>query len=230
MKSRWFELKNKAIELRQKGTSLREIEKSLKIPKSTLSGWFKNIKLTKDQQDKLRRNWLNALTKARRQAVIWHNEQKQFRLEIAEKQADGVLANLSTDNTHIVELALAMLYLGEGLKTKSGLGLGNSDPLILKFFVNILIKNYNVDIDKIKCALHLRADQNPEKLKRYWSKQLNLPLTNFTSPSIDKRTAGRPTFNTYNGVCVVQCGNIALQRKLLYLSRKFCKRIIEKGS
>lgn len=230
MKSRWFELKNKAVELRQKGASIREIEKSLKIPKSTLSGWFKNIKLTKNQQDKLRRNWLNALTRARRQAVVWHNEQKQHRLKIAEKQADGVLANLSTDNTYILELALAMLYLGEGLKTKSGLGLGNSDPLILKFFVNILIKNYNVDIDKIKCALHLRADQNPEKLKRYWSKQLNLPLTNFTSPSIDKRTAGRPTFNTYNGVCVVQCGNIALQRKLLYLSRKFCKRIIEKGS
>lgn len=226
MKSKWFKLKPKAIKLRQEGTSLREVEKALKVPRSTLSGWFKHIKLTKKHQNRLKRNWLSALDKARRQAVRWHNQQKELRIKIAEKEANNILANLNTNDPHTLELALAMLYLGEGLKTKSGLGIGNSDPLILKFFVNILVKNFNVDINRIKCSLHLRADQNPEELKRYWSKQLNLPVTNFTSPSIDQRTTGRPTYNSYHGVCVVQCGNIAIQRKLLFLSRKFCESII----
>lgn len=120
-----------------------------------------------------------------------------------------------------------MLYLGEGSKTKSGTTMGSSDPLILKFFINSLLKNHDVNIKKIKCALHLRADQDPELLKQYWSKQLGIPLENFTSPSIDLRTKGRPTYPTYNGVCVVNCGNIALQRKLIYFSRKFCDKVIE---
>lgn len=225
MRSKWFELKPQAVKLRQNGASLREVEKALKIPKSTLSGWFKNIRLTKKFQNKLKLNWLNALSKARKEAVKWHNQQRELRLKIAEKEADTILANLNTSDRHTLELALAMLYLGEGLKTKSGLGIGNSDPLILKFFVNMLVRCFKVDINRIKCSLHLRVDQNPEELKVYWSKQLNLPLSNFTSPSIDQRTAGRPTYNSYHGVCVVQCGNIAIQRRLLFLSRKFCAKI-----
>ncbi len=45
MKSRWFELKEKVIKYRQEGNSLRNIEKKFGIPKSTLSGWFRNISL-----------------------------------------------------------------------------------------------------------------------------------------------------------------------------------------
>ena len=39
------------------------------------------------------------------------------------------------------------------------------DPLILKFFIKALNKNYGITPNKIKCELHLRADQNPQKLK-----------------------------------------------------------------
>lgn len=119
-----------------------------------------------------------------------------------------------------------MLYLGEGMKTKNGLGIGNSDSLILKFFINILVRHFNINVNKIKCSLHLRADQDPEEMKIYWAKQLNLPLKNFTLPSIDQRTSGRSTYNNYHGVCVVRCGNIAIQRKLLFLARRFCEHIV----
>lgn len=229
MKSKWYGLKPQAIKLRQEGTSLREVTKVLNIPKSTLSGWFRNIQLTTPQKKKLKINWLNALCKARREAVKWHNKQKEIRIKTAENQAEEVLKKLNLEDNSITELALSMLYLGEGLKTKSGLGIGNSDPLILKFFVNLLINTFKIDINQIKCSLHLRADQNSEKLKKYWSKQLKLPLKNFRSSSIDRRTIGRPTYKSYHGVCVVQCGNIAIQRRLLFISRKFCKSIIKSG-
>jgi len=142
-------------------------------------------------------------------------------------EALQILNKLDIQNKLIQDLALAMLYLGEGGKTPSGTILGSSDSLILKFFINLLLKNYNVDISKIKCALHLRADQNPDKLKKYWSEELNIPLKNFFASSIDQRTKGRSTYSTYNGVCVVSCGNIALQRRLVYLSRKFCAAVLD---
>jgi len=46
MVTRWFDIKDKALDLRQKGKSIRFVEKKLGIPRSTLSGWFKNIILT----------------------------------------------------------------------------------------------------------------------------------------------------------------------------------------
>ncbi len=228
MKSKWYELKPKAIQLRQNGISLREVAKILKIPKSTLSGWFKEIKLSKKQKLKLKRNWIIALTKARPKAVIWHNLQKRTRLNHAEKQASTVLSLINQSDKSILELALALLYMGEGFKASSGTGMGNSDPLILKFFIKAIIKCYDFDINKISCELHLRADQNTDTVRRYWSKELNLPLKSFRSISVDKRTIGSPTYPTYNGVCVIRCGNIAIQRRLIFLAKKYCEGIISK--
>lgn len=221
MQSKWFELKPQAIKLRQAGNSLREVEMILNIPKSTLSGWFKDIRLEEKQQAKLRKNRSNHLYKARKNAILWHNRQKQLRIEVAKNQALETLSKFDGSNKFIQELALAMLYLGEGAKRKNGTAMGSSDPLILKFFVHSLLNIYNIDITKIKCALHLRVDQNPKALTRFWSKELNIPIKNFTSPSIDLRTSGRSTYTTYNGVCAITCGNIAVQRKLIYISRIF---------
>lgn len=230
MYSKWSELKPPAIKLRKSGISLRSIKDRLGIPKSTLSGWFRNIKLSEKHLLRLEQNRIRNLNHARHKAVAWHNNQKTQRLIEAEKQSLLTLENIDTNKISIRELALAMLYLGEGSKTKSGTSIGSSDPLILKFFIKIITSYCQIDICKIKCALHLRSDQDPEILKKYWSEELNIPLDNFTASSIDKRTVKSPTYPTYNGVCVVSCGNIALQRKLVYLSRKFCELIInDKG-
>ena len=119
------------------------------------------------------------------------------------------------------------MYLGEGFKKSPKTGIGNSDPLLLKFFLKIMLKIYKIDIKKIRFELHIRADQNPELIKKYWAKELNAPLNRFKYVSIDKRTLGKYTYPDYKGVCVIDCGNIAIQRKLVYIGRKFCEKVIE---
>ena len=225
MVSKWYKLKPKAIFLRQKGLSIRRVEKYLKIPRSTLSGWFKNVRLTKRQKERLCREWKKALVKARAKAVVWHNAQKQARLSLAQNQAQETLKNINLSDYYTLDLALAILYLGEGFKKAIGTGMGNSDPSILRFFIAALKRNYNVPVEQIKCALHLRSDQNPDKLKNFWSKKLSIPLKNFGATSIDQRTFGSKTFDDYKGVCVVTCSNVAIQRKLMYLSKLYCKEI-----
>lgn len=227
MRSKWFEIKPKAIELRHSGKSLRDIEKTLKIPKSTLSGWFKKIVLNEQQKNILRESWLSGLSKARTKAIIWHNQQKETRILEARNLAIKSLSKMDINDISIVELAVAMLYLGEGSK-KHGTIIGNSNPLILKFFIRALIRVYDFDVNKIKCELHLRADQDPDKVKKYWSKELKLPLSFFYPVSIDKRTHGSSTYPHYNGVCILHCGNIAIQRRLVFISELFCKKLINK--
>ena len=228
MKSRWFELKPNAIKLRGKGFSIGKIERHLGIPRSTLSGWLRNVELSREQKEKLTQNWKNALVKARGKAVLWHNTQKENRLREAKNQALKTMEAIDITDKKILELTLAILYMGEGTKKKVETAMGSSDPLILKFFLATLKALNNFDLKKIKCQLNLRADQNPEKMKRFWSKELSVPIDNFGYVNLDKRTIGSKTYPHYKGVCQVLCGNVAIQRKLTYLSEMFCKKTIEK--
>ncbi len=228
MQSKWFESKPTAVKLRRKGLSIGKIEYHLGIPRSTLSGWLKNIELSQKQKEKLTQNWKNALVKARKKAALWHNAQKEKRLKEAKSQALKTIEAMDITDKKVLELTLAILYMGEGTKRKVGTEMGSSNPLILKFFLATLKTLYGFDLKKIKCQLNLRADQSPEKMKCFWSKELNVPIGNFGYVNIDKRTIGSKTYPHYKGVCHVICGNVAIQRKLIYLSEMFCKKTVGK--
>src|SRR3989338_654896 len=227
MESRWFNLKDAAIAMRKKSASIKDIETRLKIPRSTLSGWLRVVKLRKSQKDLIHKRWRQRLVATRKRAVEWHNAQKANRLKDAENQALKASEAIDAGDPSILNLALSMLYLGEGFK-KDTFGMGNSNPMILKLFVSLLPKTYMVSLDKLSCELHLRADQDPQKIKKYWSKELGIPIDNFKWVSIDRRTLGSPTYPHYKGVCVIRLGSIAIQRKLLYTSKIFCQRVAEK--
>jgi hypothetical protein len=214
--------KKDAIRMRTHGASIRDVERDLGIPRSTLSGWFKKIRLTKRAQHALTVRKNKSLIKARIKAVLWHNQKKAERLVEAQAAAAKTLGRISTRDMATMELALAMLYLGEGTKAKVETSLGSSDHEILRFFVACLQNIYHVPTEKIRCELHLRADQNSRKLTQYWSEKLELPESNFGKPSFDRRTKGSPTFSHYKGVCLVRCGQVAIQRKLLYIAKMFC--------
>lgn len=226
MISRWLNQKPEAIALRRKGKSIKDIEKMLGIPRSTLSGWFKSVLLTKKQQDELNKKRKQALVSARAKAVRWHNAQKSNRLEKVAHIATEVLSGIPK-NVTTLELALAFLYLGEGAKTGLRTSLGSSDARIAKFFVQCLKTIYSVPTENIKCYLHLRADQNSEKMKYYWSKELKLPLSNFKKPSFDKRTVGKSTYPQYKGVCSIECGKVEIQRRLMYIADGFCDSVVQ---
>ncbi|MFA6227187.1 MAG: hypothetical protein WC631_01745 [Candidatus Paceibacterota bacterium] len=228
MKSKWFDLKNNAISLRKRGLSIRHIEKKYSIPRSTLSGWFSGIKLTANQEIKLEENKRLALIEARKKAILWHNAEKQKRIIKAELDAINILNSINYNNKKIIELALAMLYLGEGFKKSNNTGIGNSDPQILNFFISAIEKCFGFDRKGFRCELHLRADQDVDHVRKYWSKELKIPLENFTSISIDNRTKGKKTYDYYKGVCVLRLGRTDIQRRLVFLSRKFCDIIINK--
>lgn len=216
-----IELKSRAVTLRRQGMSLPSISKELGIPKSTLSGWLRDVKLTREQKLKLHNNWREGLVKARKGAVHWHNQQKAKRLELAKTKALSTLSRIDLADTAVLELALAILYLAEGSKKNVETALGSSDPLTLRFFLLGLTKVFKYDVNTVHGELYLRADQNPEVLKKYWSKQLDIPIQNFKHISIDKRSLGTPTYDSYKGVCSLRCGNVAFRRQLVYLAEEY---------
>jgi hypothetical protein len=224
-KSQWFEYKEAAVSLRKTGMSMTVIERKLGIPRSTLSGWFRDVILTEDQRVSLMKNKKDGWLKARTNAVISHRAAKEARLTEAKQQALDTLDQIDITDA-VLDLAFAMLYLGEGAKS-GGTSIASSDPKILRFVIKVLKRNYSVTAEMIRCDLHLRMDQDANELKHFWSKELGIPLKQFKYVAFDKRSTGKATYQHYKGVCVVSCGNIAIQRKLMYLYTLFCERIAQ---
>ena len=225
MKSRWFDLKPTALALRKSGLSIPAIESRLGIPRSTLSGWFKNVQLDDTLKARLQKNKEIAWAKARANAALWHKAQKAARIAQAEHDAKQTLSRLTLSN-EVLELAFAMLYLGEGAK-KDITSLASSEPKILIFCLHVLEKVYGVNRTEVRFDLHLRMDQDIDLVKKFWSEALSVPITSFRYIAKDKRTEGRPTHDHYKGVCVLVCGKIAIQRKLIALYNLFCDKVSE---
>lgn len=207
--------------MRREGNSIREIEKILQIPRSTASCWLKGIELTNYQKDILNKKWKDGLIKARIKAVEWHNKQKEIRINIAHEEADMVLEKININDKYILELALAMLYLGEGAKTQTT-AMANSNYLVVKFFIKSLEKLFKLDGNLFGYELHLRSDQNEFEAIDYWSNKLNIDKGRFSFTK-DKRTVKNTTYIEYKGVCVVNCGRVAVQRRLVHLAEEFSK-------
>jgi hypothetical protein len=145
------------------GASMNEIEAEFGVPKSTQNSWFSKMTLSKKALNILDLKKEAHLIEARKKAIKWHNSGKAKRMEIVRMTAEESLSHIDAGNKNILELALAMLYLGEGSKT-TATGMGNSDPLIVKFFIESIRLLYGIDMARMRFDLHLRADQNPDKM------------------------------------------------------------------
>lgn len=224
MQSRYLHLKNQAIILRKKGHSIRSIETQLKIPRSTLSGWFSSIFLKDNQQKTLKNNWSKALVRARVKATIWHNEKKRERICRANDEAVDFITAINIMDSNTLEIALAFLYLGEGSKTGT-MSLGSSNVNIVKFYISCLWKLYSIDQNSLRFDLHLRYDQDPLELKKFWAQNLGISIQQIRYCAFDIRTKGKPTFKSYKGVCLVSKGEKHIQRRLLEIARVYSSMV-----
>ncbi len=226
MRSKWDLVRPNAIALRKEGKPVKFISEELGIPGPTLSHWFKNVFLDTQATKTLLENQNILREGARIRARESHTNLRLERIAEAHRAADQIMADLPTDTKAFTEIALAFLYLGEGAKAEKGLRLGNSNPQIVLFYISAIEQLYGISRDKLRPSLHLRADQSEEDMKKFWSEALSIPIGSFGYVIKDKRTLGRPTYKGYYGVCLIEHGQVAIQRKLLYLADTFCKRTI----
>ena len=203
MRSQFYQFKNKAVSLRKNGKTYGEIRKTIgkPIPKSTLSEWFKNIKLSKKQQQRIKDRISDNIHRGHVIALEVNKEKRKKYLDSVTRRV--IHLKKLTVNQDIAKIIVAMLYLGEGSKTKRGsLMFGNSDPRVIALFLRLLRQCYNINEDKFRCTLQCRADQNIETLERFWSKITNVPLKQFYKARVDSRTIGKKSRKMdYKGVC-----------------------------
>jgi transposase-like protein len=194
-----LEFKQKAVNLRQKGYSIKEVSKILGIAKSTSSLWLRNIKLSKKAQDRLAKRGILGQHKSRRTNRKKREQRKQEYILWAKSR----LKFLPTSKTAL-QAYCSILYWAEGGKfTDNHLEFTNSDPLMIGLFLRLLRKGFGIDESKLRANVHIHEYHKDAKQKGFWSKASNIPLEQFNK-SYRKPHTKKRIRNNYPG-CVRIC-------------------------
>lgn len=197
------DIKNNVKRLRALGYTYFEIQKklNLRLPKSTLSYWCKNINLPLGYQQKISKYNKFNLNKARKKAIESNKRKRETYLNSIFERNKHLAALLS--DPAAAKIVLTVLHLTEGSKTQRGsLMFGNSDYRIIALFLHLLRYCYNIDETKFRCTLQCRADQDIRQLEKFWSEVTKIPSSQFYKARIDPRTINKPSKKlNYKGVC-----------------------------
>lgn len=197
-----MQIKQKARKLREDGWSLGEIDHKIHIPKNTISGWVKDIKLTRKQTKRIKEKIIASGVIGRPLAAKIIREKIEKWKEVIRKKVVH-FSHFPLQNSEIGKLICGLLYICEGAKYPSTRGLIfiNSDPNIITFFLGSLRKYYHIDESKLRFDINYRFDQNYKKLIDFWSRITKIPKAKFFKKTPDIRTKGKPTLKKdYYGV------------------------------
>lgn len=180
------ELYNRALELRQSSWSYPMIEAELRVARSTLSGWLRDVPLT-EAHTAMRKATLQA---ARQKALQRNKLQQETMIAEIRAGAGEDIRNLFADGLSNRDLFLTglMLYWAEGAKTGTVVSVTNSDPFVIRLFVNWLEQCLDIKRDQLRGEVHLYPDIDVHEAESYWSEVIGIPETQFYKAQIDKRT------------------------------------------
>lgn len=216
----------KVIALRKKGFSYDEIILKTGVSRSNLSSWFSGLVLSKKIVKKLSDKKSKHLVEARGKALIALKDIQDKQQKVVERQVNETLSQINLDK-NCKEALLTMLYLGEGFKIKSAIGLGNSNPNIMKSFIGLLRSIYEIDESKFRIFLHLRHDQIDVFEKNFWSKTLLIPENKFGKTQFDKRTEGSKTWKEYHGVCSLYYYDAKIEKRLTIFQKSIINILVK---
>lgn len=215
-------LRQKAIKLRTKDRlSYGEIQKRLDVSKSTLSYWLREHPLKEEEIIKLRRsNWLKGEASRERFRNAMRKKREQLEQEVYRQQIKK-LTNIKKESFFIAGL---MLYLGEGDKrNRVRVGLANTDPAVVQFFVKWLKDFLRVDKDKIRVELHLYENMDIEAEKVFWEKITGLSRKQFYKTQIRKLQKGSFTYKESHrhGTCSIIFTSVEKKREIMMAIKAF---------
>lgn len=206
-------VKQKAIELRQAGHSIKEIAKLLNIAISSSSVWLRSVKVSPTGQDRMIKRKEQNRYKMQQKWI----EKRHNRYVNDLEKANVTLSSLDLANKNIAKMICSILFWAEGNKDFSHIRFTNSDPLMIKTFMFYLRKAYNLDESKFRACIHLHEYHNNEQLHSYWSSITNIPLLQFRKPYLKPHTGKRKKLN-YMGCTTIYYfdSSIAHELEALY--------------
>jgi hypothetical protein len=176
--------RHKAIELRKLGRSYKEIMHLVPVAKGTLSGWLKNIEMTKEQVKNLENRLRDIQDNGRTKSAITN---KAKRLE---REKDALTKARVTFNkfvNHPLFIPGVILYWAEGARKAGVFQFVNSDPNMVKLMLKWIDLFMEIDKNELRYRLFMHEPYRNENCEKFWAHFLNV------SENLFQKTILKPT-------------------------------------
>jgi len=174
----------------QKGLSVSAIARRLRCSEHKINYWLSKFNIPK-------RSISDALYKK------WNPNGDPFSVRAPLSVEDGILYGLGVG-----------LYWGEGTKaSKTSIKLGNTDPALVRKFVDFLLKFYGINKRRLRFGLQIFGDMDTNTAVKYWMRSLNISRGQFYPKIIitPHRGIGNYRKKTRYGVLTVYFNNRKLR-------------------
>jgi transposase len=209
------ELREKAVQLRKgERLSYSAIQKRLKVSRSTLSYWLKDLPLSEAEIRQLKQlSWQKGEAARERYRNTMSAKKDTETKDIYRKQKKKVLPLTARD----LYIAGLMLYVGEGDKRNPyRVALANSDPFVLSLFIKWLIKFLKIPRDKIRLGLHLYTNMDIAEESKFWQDTLGFGEKSFYKNQVHPvSTPFSYTDGKRHGTCTVYVIGSKPKREIL---------------
>lgn len=210
--------------MRINGSSFSQIKIVLKVPKSTLSLWVRDIPRPKHLYYTNRKEWLGKIQKY---AIEANKKKRQLVLARIIEQAikEAELADIFSFSSQ--RIILAFLYWAEGSKSQ-GVSFANTDPRLVLLFVTLLRKSFPIDESKFRVLLYLHYYHRENEMKKFWSTLLNIPESQFIKVYRKKRSRLKRYRKNFAGICFIRYNSVNLRESIMQYAYALAERLIGK--
>lgn len=203
------ELREQAIEMRRQGFSYNQILSRLRVSKSSLSLWLRNVPLTEEQVAELARR--QALGSAKRAATL-----RARRIERERSIMDTAAAQIGSLTPRELFLMGVIAYWAEGSKAKPwhpspSMSFINSDPEMIKLYLRWL-DLLGIERSRLIFRLNIHVSADIEAATAFWMELVDAPPSQFRRPTL--KAHNPKTVRRKAGIEYVGCLTITVRRGL----------------
>ena len=189
--SRW-ERSELGRDLRRAGLSYGEIMDVVPVKKSTLATWCRDVELTEEQIEAIRDRHPPPRGAPR-------NTQRKRRQVIALIEAQARIEAIHLQDDPYWSLGVA-LYWAEGCKTNRRLEMAHSEPEALRLFM-AWTRRFLQPNASFTASINLHFDNDEPAARAFWSRELDIPVGDFTKTFIKPEGTGHRKNHLPHGVC-----------------------------
>lgn len=207
-------VKEKAIKLRLKGFSIKEIAEILRIGVGTSSVWLRDIELNNGAQKRLQERKLLS----RYKTILTFKKRRERLLKTLSYKSKRVVEKHKT-NKSLCKIYCALLYWAEGAKDFNLVNFTNSDIKTVTLFLHLLRKAHKIDEKKLHARLHLHEYHDESSVKTIWASSIKINPSQFYK-SYHKPHTGKRKRSNYPGCINIHYydSKIALDLNSIYNS------------
>lgn len=185
----------KAIVMRKKGKSYREIMAVVPVSKGTLSKWLKDLPLTKREARFLQERSKLLQDNGRLKTAKINRDRSEKRHKLLRVKARADFEKYKDDPFFVLGLSL---YWSQGSKNDDYISFTSSDVAMIKLMMAWTSKYLPVEPLDYKFRLYLYKSYINEKCEKFWSRTCAIPASQFQK-TIYKQSAKLIKGNEYQG-------------------------------